>query len=431
SAFKERNLIELKKDVTTQGYYLLKEGIIKKDITQSDNIDKTDVKRCCEYLNRLVESGWKNKNIFPTVIKWGILSPFSFSIKFNSDEWFPWLQLYGLGQTGKTTLGYIVLNIWNLNNKNNVLGFNHIDSVARFGNIASKDTYPKLINEVGALLTNAYGKYTPIIELIKHSVESITVRGKYVDNNSNSFASYQETPALCPMIFTSNYQPLSDSGFNRRLVSIHFPKEEKKEESEQQQFKEDFEENKKYLRVLGDFVSKKVIENPKMLTEKFWKDLSIDLLVEFYKFADMEIPKWIYNFEEQRDAIDESNELTHFGLRAFLINKVNELYSRYFNIDSSEKERSINLTPISHKVQYCLRSSLISFLHQVDKDNMIITIDLMKELRNNNIENITSLKDIGTLLQFKYTFKNFGGKKMRVLEGRIDYFVKFLDSKIT
>ena len=181
---------------------------------------------------------------------------------------------------------------------------------------------------------------------------------------------------------------------------------------------------------MGDYVSKRIAENPKILIEKQWKDLSVELLEEFYKFVEMDIPPWIYNFEEQRDAVDESNELTHFGLRAFLINRVNELYSRYFNLDRSGEE-GINLTPLSEKVQYCLSNNLISFLHKTENGLMLVTIDIMKELKSHNIENMTSLKDIGALLQFKYTNKNFGGKKMRVLEGKIDYFVKFLDSKIT
>ena len=226
SAFNEHDLVEYKSDVTTPGYYLINNNLIIKDVTQYSQINKDDARKCCDYLNYLAQSGWKNKNIFPTVLKWAILSPFSFAIKYNSDNWLPWLQLYGQGQTGKTTLGLIVLYIWNLKSKTHSLGFNHIDSVPRFGNITSRDTYPRLINEVGALLTNAYGRYTAITELIKHAVESITIRGKYVESNK-SFTNYQEIPALCAMIFTSNYQPLNDSGFNRRLIHTFSQRREK------------------------------------------------------------------------------------------------------------------------------------------------------------------------------------------------------------
>ena len=40
---------------------------------------------------------------------------------------------------------------------------------------------------------------------------------------------------------------------------LHFSKNEKKEIEEQEQFKKLFEENKKYLKVLGDFTANYII----------------------------------------------------------------------------------------------------------------------------------------------------------------------------
>jgi hypothetical protein len=51
----------------------------------------------------------------------------------------------------------------------------------------------------------------------------------------------------------------------------------------------------------------------------------------------------------------------------------------------------------------------------------------MKELKNNDLENITSLKDVGLLLNFKYVNKNFNGKKMRDLEGAVNNLTRFLE----
>ena len=67
---------------------------------------------------------------------------------------------------------------------------------------------------------NSFGKYTTIVEMIKHSVESSTVRGKYMDNSSSNNIAYQDILALSPMILTSNHQPINDSGYNRRMVSF-------------------------------------------------------------------------------------------------------------------------------------------------------------------------------------------------------------------
>jgi hypothetical protein len=433
SAFNDNHLIEYKEDVTTPGYYYIENKIIPKDVTQSVEIRKEDAEKCCDYLNELAETGWKNKNIFPTVLKWGIISPFSFIIKQSTDNYMHWLQLYGQGQTGKTTLGYIVLSIWNLKARDHSLGFNHIDTVPRFGNNVSRDTYPKLVNEVGALSTNSYSRYTAIIEMVKHSIESITARGKHLDSGSSggSTGSYQEIPALSPMIFTSNYQPINDSGYNRRFFSIHLSKEEKKEIDEQEKFRKSFEENKKYLSALGDFAADYITRNLTELTRKPWYEVSKDILKALFEFANKLPPKWVDYIEEQRDAVDESNELTHFGLRAFILNKINETCVRFFrNITDESNHNQYELDNSSSKLRFCLQNKLISFLHIIDNDYILITSDIMKELRNSNIENITSLKDIGLLLNFKYTNKNFNGKKMRVLYGNMDTLLEFLDAEI-
>ena len=97
---KEKGLVEYIEDVTTPGYYLVKDSLIKKDTTQKQtDIVKEDAVRCCQMLDKLAteeEEGWLNKKIFPTVLKWAVMSPFSFVIKqCNKNNFLPWLMLYG------------------------------------------------------------------------------------------------------------------------------------------------------------------------------------------------------------------------------------------------------------------------------------------------------------------------------------------------
>ena len=150
NAFKERKMVETRDGITTDGYYLLNNEIKVVNPTQNLNVelDKDKVIKCISFLEYLATYGWKNKRIFPTALKWGLIALFSFSIKFASDDWFPWLQLYGIGKTGKTTIGYILLHIWNLDQRKRSIGFNNIDSIARLGHIISRDTYPILVNQV-------------------------------------------------------------------------------------------------------------------------------------------------------------------------------------------------------------------------------------------------------------------------------------------
>jgi hypothetical protein len=405
---------------------LLKGKLKIVEITQNitSELDKEKVKQCIQFLDYLAAKGWKNKDIFPTVLKWGIVAPFTFSIKFNSDDWPPWLQLHGCGQTGKTTLGYLVLSIWNLDKRTKSLGFTHIDSAARFGHTISKDTYPTLINEVGNLSTNNYGKYISITELIKHSVEHITCRGKYFEGKN-----YQEILALSPMILTSNYTPPSDGSYNRRFVSIHFSEEEKKDAEEQKVFKKLFNENKKCITILGDFTASYIRDNPSILLDKKWPDIAREILAHFYKLVNIPVPEWIDLFEEQRDAIDESSEKTQCELRSFFMNKINHVYASNKKFDSTDAKIDVD---IYSKLNYCIEKKLIPFLSEQQEKTLIITVDIMKELKSNqSIENLTSLKDVGMLLGFKYASKYVNGKKMRVLEGTRESLIKFIDSEMT
>lgn len=131
----------------------------------------------------------------------------------------PWLQPYGITKSGKSTVGIIALAVWrkhkSADKKDHQLGFNNIDSVARFGNAISKSTYPVLVNEVGALPNE---RYYFIVEMIKHAVENQTSRGKFVDG------SYNNIPALSPFILTANYSPPSDPAYRRRVLLLHFTK---------------------------------------------------------------------------------------------------------------------------------------------------------------------------------------------------------------
>ncbi len=425
NAFKERKLVETHDDIITPGYYFLGGNLKMVKPTQKldSQPDKNKVIRCIDFLDYLATKGWKNKNIFPTVLKWGLIAPFSFSIKFASDSWLPWLQLYGCGQTGKTTIGQLVLHIWNQDKRVKSIGFNNIDSVARFGHTISKDTYPILVNEVGSLSTNNYsGKQVSIIETIKHSVESITCRGKYFEGKN-----YQEIAALSSMILTSNYSPPNDGSYNRRFISIHFPEEEKKEKEGQEEFKKLMAENKDCLSILGDYTASYIIDDPSILVTKEWTDISKNILISFWRLVGKEAPSWLDFFEEQRDAVDESSEKMVFELRAFLLSTVNEAFNRnrQFGEPSIHPSKDLEMTD---KLHYCLKNMLVPFISQTKDSKIIITVDIMKELKKNqSIENLSSLKDLGAQLGFEYSNKYVNGKRMRVLEGTRDVFVKFME----
>jgi hypothetical protein len=226
------------------------------------------------------------------------------------------------------------------------------------------------------------------------------------------------------MILTSNYSPPNDGAHNRRFLSIHLSEEEKKEIEEQEAFKKLLDENKNCISILGDFTASYIRDHPSILLDKAWNDIAKEILVHFYDFVDIPVPEWIEYLEEQRDAIDESSEKTLFELRSFLMNRINDAYVKHKKFDSSTWDK----IDINAKLVYCLDNKIIPFLSAKEENILIITVDIMRELGlNQGIENITSLKDVGSLINFEYTYRYVNGKKMRVLVGTKESIIKFID----
>jgi hypothetical protein len=52
-----------------------------------------------------------------------------------------------------------------------------MDSVAKFGEVLSRGTYPVTVNEVGALNDD---RLRPLVEMFKNAIETQTARSKFV-----------------------------------------------------------------------------------------------------------------------------------------------------------------------------------------------------------------------------------------------------------
>jgi hypothetical protein len=121
---------------------------------------------------------------------------------------------------GKNTKGKIVLAIWRKHRsedqRTHFIGFGNINSDAKLAAAMNKTTYPVIVNETGAL---ALEKNYHIVELIKHSVESLNVRGSH--NQSHRYAN---SPALSNLMLTSNNPPPCDPAYRIRVYSLCFEK---------------------------------------------------------------------------------------------------------------------------------------------------------------------------------------------------------------
>ena len=93
--------------------------------------------------------------------------------------------------------------------------------------------------------------------MVKYSVQGKYVRSKFHEN----------ILALSPLAFTSNDPPPQDPAYRRRFVAIQFYENEKWAESEKEEFKRWLVEQniRAELGVLGNFVSRYIIEHPEIL----------------------------------------------------------------------------------------------------------------------------------------------------------------------
>jgi hypothetical protein len=82
SAFERDDKAIINDNITTPGYYFMDGKLVAYEITQHINKypEQDEILQCVNLLDELSQK-YKNKDIFPTVIKWAVVSPFSFILK--------------------------------------------------------------------------------------------------------------------------------------------------------------------------------------------------------------------------------------------------------------------------------------------------------------------------------------------------------------
>ena len=365
--YEELGIAEINESVTTSGYYYFNGKFEYHDITQV--LDKEpsleDAIKCTEFLDEL-STKWVNKAILPTVVKWSTIAPFNYIIKTIGSKWQQGLHGYGISSSGKTSLGKIALAVWRLHTNelriHYQLGFSNIDTAARFGNVVSKTTYPKVVNEVSALQEK---NNSELVEDIKKAIESPYARGRFNDGK------YQYIPSLSNLFLTGNQLPPIDSGYRSRSLLAHFSKEDVHERGSDDavEFEKWLDSKLHLLGVLGDFITSYVIIKPVkpqdsiLFSEKSIDDMSKEIIAEFYKFAGKDKPEWLDRNLEQRSIVEENTENAYFEIRGFLMTCIANAFSRHYR-RIGEEETVPNNDGLLIRLNFCLNNSLIPFLHR-------------------------------------------------------------------
>lgn len=424
------NRVIVNKEITTPGYYLI-DGQIKASNNNKynhPNPSKEEIAKCVELLE-LLQQRFKTKDIFPTILKWSIAAPFNYVMKqANRDSWMSWLYLYGFPRTGKTTLGYLESAIWgNRLDKDRILPFTNVDTNAKLGEALSKSTYPLLINETGSLSEESKFTNKSLIEMIKTAIEGPIARSKFLHKTI-----YTEIPSFCACIFTSNSAPPSDLGFRRRIIAIPFAQNDEYTVEERKEFEKLLKERIAELKVLGDFSSNYILKNQDLILDdtnkKNWDEIAKLVLCEMYKIIEREPPEWIEYRIDSEIQFQENKEEVDLILRSFLINKINEVYIRYHkSIDPISSVDGIN-QPFDFRMDFCLKHNLIPFLNTNSKSEIIITTDLIQELKNHRIYGISSLQEVANIIDgFEYGQKKFTGRNLRAASGSRKQFSDFFN----
>jgi hypothetical protein len=443
--YEDNEIAEINNKIPYPGYYFLDGKIVGCDTTQRLDFDpcnnhehRKEALECIDVLEGL-QSRNKKKTAFPTLLKWGLVTPFSFIIKTESkgtENALQGVHLYDKSDTGKSTLSiYAVLAAWRKHDekrgKDNHLGPGSVDSAYRLGQTISRSTYPVLVDEVGAL---GEDRFYFLVEMIKYALLHRVVRsGKFSENKRHS-----DILALSDIIFTSNPPPPKDPAYRRRFIIIQYMDSDKLTEEEKKEFKHWLieEDRIEKLGVLGDFAARYLIEHPDLVLgfkDSLWHIPGETILREFYKAAGKEPPTWIELVAEQ-SAVQESNEEKHFELVGFLRHTIQEAYRR----DVMAEGRPGIEVDLKMKINDCLRKESIPYLYEHKRNKgeeveVVITANILSELRryNRSQTNGYTLAALASEIPgFKVDQRKINGANKKVACGPKTKFDEFLSPAI-
>jgi ribosomal protein L37AE/L43A len=433
--FVEKGRAEERTELDAPGIYLLN-GKLMTNVVIKD-VKKEELNEALEIIDELATKWFGRVTAkFAEVVKWGILSPFFFALK-HKGIWIPWLFLYGPSQVGKTTMGEIVLYIWGLPvDSKSVeirgtlaeaplqfeIGGASIDTIPKFGERISKTTFPTLVNEVVMLFNRE-----DLVDTIKNSIDKLIARSKIREG------SYEDYPALSPMIFTSNRYLPRDDALIYRFIILFFTPSEAPSPTEKDEFNMKVKPRLRRLSALGDFILKYIMDHgfPEDLTQGNWRDYAENLLIEAYMYAGRTIPAWIA--QRVTEEVSYTADLRQ-SIKEFLLGRINDAYSRAVGRvtvdtgDDIQYVKSFEASP-EKRIRIVVEQRYIPWLFA--KDNQVFfTTGFADELAKMGLEVGGGLKAIAEHLGWQYknhTFKERGQVQCRaVIVISWEEFIDFL-----
>ena len=429
-------LAQIHNEIDNPGVYWDKTNeelkIIRLDV---DEPSQDEVKEALNVIDLLAPFFKGHETKLSTCLKWGLMSIFDYSIKQIGGEWMPWLYLYGKAGSGKTTLGEIILFIYDIPNEDNNLGGSSFDTVARVGSRVSQFTKPIMVSETEGALNKP-----SIVGMLKSAIESTTARGRYQGK------AYRTIPSFSAGIITANQGLPSGDALFRRFISILFSHNEKKAADNKKEFDEIFKINSpkrsilNKLKALGNYFITEIKSNPELLLND-WQETADLLVGRAYLDTGHDMPSWILDWHKT-ETLDDLDEEEIEEIRLFLIEKINRATQKV-QVWSEETGRPLNQQDLdtdfktnddfNDRVWSVLNEKLIPWLdlHR-GRDgtiNVVCSSGIKKELKQ-----ITSssynLQSISELLGWEYKPILINGKTKRMMIVNYHDFLDFLYPKL-
>lgn len=418
---------EMKDTIDNKGvYYNIDEDkllVVKLDTSKPS---KDEILQGISTLNELYSAYSEESTTFATVIKWSLVSIFSYAIK-QTGTWIPWLYLVGTGQSGKTTMANIGAYFYRMPNKDINIGGGSFNSDFRIGNVLSEDCTLHVVNEPAPTF-----RTETLTDLIKNCVEMEIcrkVQGKVY-------------PAFSPIIFTANnFIPEMDSLY-RRLFIIDFNYDQRKSKNSKKAFENKFHVQSPSISMLRDLSAfgrvaiREVMSDTSLLFDD-WQELADKLFKKSYELVDEPFPEWLAQWSKDKELDDLDNTQIE-NIRGILVDELYNARKRVtlrgdygqieeFKLDGNEvssnsKEfETLYWDLINERVfNWCLPHK------PRGKPRSVFLNQGFKRLLKIHLEEIGTLKSIGQLLKWEYKKVNFGNTQSRGLLVPFEEFMSFI-----
>jgi hypothetical protein len=161
------------------------------------------------------------------------------------------------------------------------------------------------------------------------------------------------------------------------------------------------------------------------------------ILEEFYKAANLTRPDWI-------DVIAIGNQFEDLEVeqeqivKSFFTKKINELFSKHYRPIVPWEEQQIDSVnnkygSLEMRLNFCLDNQLISFMRHKSTNlgEVLITNDILKELRDTGIDFIQTFTDLGNMLGAEIKPAKVDRKSARSIILSVEKLIGFINPKLS